>query len=289
MHKLIELLTDGKKSWINEILIIFKPLLSLLAVDNEFFNLKKVEFEKIIENPKSFLTHPFHIWFQNLLKNVIILDGQAVYDTIRDLFLNRFALQSPNCLACPDEHGCCHNTYSIEHIDYKRIIANKLIDPSFISRFRSKYKLKLVKDSNGNKHCAAFDVSTKKCLIHQFKPPTCCKYPLISNVHEWSAERMAWTGNCAHHTEVWVTRVHPAIMNVCRDLWVYAHLLWESEQSLWFRLKKPLDTELKEILSRILALKQCNWIYKNAMLKKILLEDYSESVVITALRLMKKF
>ncbi len=287
MHKLSELAVASNNTWIKEITGIFEPLLQLIALDEEFFRVKQSEFREIVQNEKPFNVHPFHIWFQNLLKNVIILESQTTYDTIRDLFLHRFPLQAPNCLQCPDEHGCCHSTYSIENIDYKRIIANRLIDPLLISRFLSKYKLKLNKDKTGKHYCGAFDVSTKKCIIHQFKPSTCCKYPLISNIQNWSSDLMAWTGNCAHCDTIWATRVHPAIMNICRDLWVKAQLLWESEQNLIYRIKEPIDVEIKEIISRILSIKQCSWPYKMMMMKKILLEDYPEAVIQKAFQMFK--
>ena len=220
---------------------------------------------------------------------MVILDSKAVYDTIREIFLHRIAYKSPNCLQCPEEHGCCHGNYSLELIDYQRIIAQNLIDPSLIARSGRKYKVRLLKDRNGRQHCGALDISTKKCLIHAFKPPTCCKYPLISNIHNWSQELMAWTGTCAHSDKIWATRVHAAIMNSVRDLWVHSNLLWEDEQDLFYRLKiEPVNVELSEIISRMLALKQCNWPYKNEMMTKILLEDYSETSIQTAFRLIKK-
>ena len=289
MRKLVELNADPNISWIKEIQNTFEPLLNLLALDNELFILKQNEFSNILKSEKPFLTHPFHLWFRNLLKEGIILDSVATNDTVRNLFLNRIALQAPDCLQCSDEHGCCHGTYSIEPIDYDRIIANRLIDSTIISRFLRKYKVKLIKDQNRQIHCGAFDISSKKCLIHQYKPPTCCKYPLISDVHKWSSELMAWTGNCAHRTEPWVTRVHPAIMNVLREIWVSAQFLYETEQNVFYRLKTQQKSEIKVIISRILALTQCSKLFKPIMIKKILSEDYSEGSIQEALQMMKKF
>lgn len=289
MHKLFDTFTRIENPRIKELIDIFEPLLNLLALDEEFFTLKQKEFAEIIISPKKFQVHPFHNWFQNLLKNVIIMDSQAVFDAIRDLFLNRIAIQSPNCLECPDEHGCCHSTYKIDLIDYNRVIAHNLVHPSLFSRSRNKHKIKLIKDEKGINHCGAFDKSSRKCLIHQFKPPTCCKYPLISNIRDWSDELMAWTGSCAHNEKVWATRVHPAIMNACRNLWVDAQLLWESEQKLFHRLKEQINIEMKEILSFILAIKQVNWPYKTVIAKKILLETYSESAIQRAFQIIKKF
>ncbi len=275
MRKLIEIVKRADNTLINEVLEIFTPLLNLLALDNELFHFKQTEFEEIIESKKQFLHHPFHLWFKNLLKSVIILDSQAVYDMIRNLFLDRFALRSPNCLMCSDEYGCCHSTYSLEQIDYERIITKNLVDSSFISRFRNKNKLRVLKDGKNRKYCAAFEISSKKCMIHPFKPPTCCKYPLISNIHNWSEELEAWTGTCAHAEELWITRVHPAIMNNCRDLWIYAQLLWDSEQKFFYRLKDPVESEILEIIRHILAMKQCKWLRNPFIIKKLLHENYS--------------
>ncbi len=289
MRKLLELMAENNIPWITAIQKIFEPLLNLLALDNEAFSLKQNEWMSLQRSAKPFLTHPFHIWFRDLLKGGIQLDSLATYDTIRDLFLNGIALQAPNCLQCPDEHGCCHGTYSIEPIDYERMIAKKLVDPSDISRFRNKYKVKLVKDQNRQIHCGAFDISTKNCLIHQFKPPTCCKYPLISNIHNWSSEMMAWTGTCAHTDKIWATRVHPAIMNILREIWVAAQFLWEKEQNIFYRLKTEQNPELKKIISRILALSQSARPYKMIIIKKILAENYPESSIQEALKLMKRY
>jgi len=289
MRKLLELMAENNIPWIKAIQKIFEPLLNLLALDNEAFSLKQNEWVSLQRSAKPFLTHPFHIWFRDLLKGGIQLDSLATYDTIRDLFLNGIALQAPNCLQCPDEHGCCHGTYNIEPIDYERIMAKKFVDPSNISRFRNKYKVKLVKDQNRQIYCGAFDISTKNCLIHQFKPPTCCKYPLISNIHYWSSEMMAWTGTCAHTDKIWATRVHPAIMNILREIWVAAQFLWEKEQNIFYRLKTEQNPELKEIISRILALSQSARPCKMIIIKKILAENYPESSIQEALGLMKRY
>jgi Fe-S-cluster containining protein len=289
MRKLIELMAECNLPWIKEIQQIFEPLLNLLALDNESFSLKQNEFLSLQKSAKSFLRHPFHHWFRNLLKEAVIIDSLATYDTIRDLFLNRIALQAPNCLECPDEHGCCHGTYSIEPIDYDRIIANKLIDPSNLTQFYNKYKAKLVKDQNQQQYCSAFDISTKRCLIHQFKPPTCCKYPLITNIHEWSSEMMAWTGTCAHTDKIWATRVHPAVMNLLRELAVAAQFLWEKEQNIFYRLKNQQNPEIKGIISRILALNHANNSDKSMIIEKILMEDYPESSIQQTFKLMKQY
>jgi len=289
MRKLIDLMAECNLPWIKEIQKIFEPLLNLLAFDNESFSLKQNEFLSLQQSAKSFLTHPFHLWFRNLLKEAIILDSLAAYDAIRDLFLNRIALQAPNCLECPDEHGCCHGTYSIEPVDYDRIIAKKLIDPSNLSQVRNKYKVKLVKDQNRQLYCGAFDISTRKCLIHQFKPPTCCKYPLISNIHEWSGEMMAWTGTCAHTDKIWATRVHPAIMNILREIAVAAQFLWEKEQEIFDKLRNQQNPEIKGIISRILAFRHSIGSDRMIMVKKILLEDYPESSIQQAFELMKHY
>jgi Fe-S-cluster containining protein len=287
MRRLIEFLAiTTHNHWIYEILKIFEPVLTFLGLDEGFFVLKQNEFLEIVNSEKQFLVHPFHIWFHNLLKKVIILNSQAVYDSIRDMFLNHFAIRSPNCLQCPEEHGCCHGNYSIELIDYRRIISMELIDPSIISRFHSKYKIKLIKDENGNRFCGAFDRSSKKCLIHQFKPQTCCKYPLVCDVHNWSYELLAWTGTCAHSDIQWATRVHPAIMNSTRDLWVHSNLLWETEQEISNHLKKPLEDEIKQIILRILAIKQYALPYKAGIIKKILLEDFSEAAIQKAFQIV---
>ena len=290
MRKLVELMADTYLSWIKEIRNIFDPLLNHLVFDNELFNLKQNEFRNIQASEKPFLTHPFHIWFRELLKEGVILDSLATYDNIRDLFLNRIAFQAPDCLQCAAEHGCCHGTYSIEPIDYERIVAHRLIDQAMISRFFSKYKIKLIKDQSRQIHCGAFEISSKKCLIHQYKPPTCCKYPLITDIHKWSAEMMAWTGNCAHSNEIWATRVHPAIMNgSLREIWVNAHFLWEKEQNIFYRLKIQEKSEMKDIIARILALKQRGKLYKPILIKKVLTEDYSEASIQEAFQIMKGF
>ncbi len=289
MRKLAHIFTNVENRYIKEILDLFNPLLKLLALDNEFYLLKKDEFSTLIQKKKPFQYHPFHLWFKRLLKNAVILDSLQVYDCVRYLFLNHFAIASPDCLECPDKYGCCHRTYTIEIIDYERIIAKKLINHTLLSHTRNRTKLRLHKDRNGQKYCSAFDLSTKKCLIHPFKPPTCSKYPLISNIHNWSNDLMAWTGKCAHSKELWVTRVHPAVMNSCRDLMMHAQLLWESERALLNHIATPLDCKMKEILSRTLALKQLKMPYKDLIIKKILLEDYSESTVLRAIQLTKKY
>lgn len=287
MRKLIELNADTNIPWIKEIQNTFEPLLNLLGLDNELFVAKQNGFLNLLECEKAFLTHPFHLWLRDLLKEGIILDSLATYDTIRNLFLNRIALQAPNCLQCSDEHGCCHGTYSIEPIDYDRIIADKSIDPACLSRFFRKYKVKFIKDQNRLIHCGAFDFSTKKCLIQRYKPPTCCKYPLISDVHKWSSELMAWTGKCAHSDELWVTRIHPAIMDVLREIWISAQFLYEMEQNTFYRLKTQQNPEIRAIISRILALKQRSKLFKPIMIKKIISEDFSEGCLQEALQMMK--
>ncbi len=289
MRRLVELLKCAKNSWMKDILEQFKPLLKLLALDEEFYSVKEKEFSQILSNETRFLIHPFHKWLPNLLRNVIILDSQAVYDTMRNLFLQGFALKSPDCLNdCRNNYACCHGNYAINPIDYQRIIANNLLDPSLFSCLRNKYKLKLAIDKNQRKYCCALDVSTKKCLIHQYKPPTCCKYPLISNIQTWSEELTAWTGMCAHSDVVWATRVHPAVLKKCRDLWVDSHLLWESEQNVFYRIKEPISSEIRELLSRILSIKQSSWPYKKTIIKRVLLENYSEPSIQKALTLLKK-
>ena len=109
MRKLVELLKHAKNTWMREILKIFEPLLEFIALDEEFYNLRETEFIRIQSNEKRFLLHPFHKWFSQLLRNVIILDSQGAYDTIRHLFLHRIALKSPDCLTeCRNNYACCH-------------------------------------------------------------------------------------------------------------------------------------------------------------------------------------
>lgn len=290
MRRITELMGNiNSNHWILEILRIFDPLLKFLGLDENLFGSKQDEFLKILDLDKQFLVHPFHMWFHKLLKKVIILDSEAVYDTIRDIFLNHLTTQSPNCLLCPEEHGCCHGNYSVEVIDYKRIITKELIDSSLITRFRSKYKIRLIKDEKGNRYCGAFDISTKKCLVHQFKPQTCCKYPLITDVHNWSYELIAWTGPCAHSNKIWATRVHPAIMNSTRDLWVDSNYLWKAERNISYRINNQITDEINEIILRILAIKRYSWPYKREITKQILLEDYSESSIQKAFQIVKSF
>ncbi|MHA1267220.1 MAG: YkgJ family cysteine cluster protein [Candidatus Helarchaeota archaeon] len=245
-----------------------------------------------MERDNKFPLHPFHRWIPYLLKNVIILNSQAVYDTIRTLFTTRIALQAPNCLFdCSDNYACCHGNYLINAIDYHRILAHDLIPPTYFTKKGNEYRLKLVKEKNKRTHCIALDVKTKRCLIQDFKPPTCCKYPLISNIHHWSAELCAWTGNCAHSTKLWATRVHPAIMNSLRDLWIRAQVLWEKEQEVFMKIKGKLkvdqNPELFELISHILSIRQSNWGYSSKYLKSFLLKSYPRSSIDYAFKLLK--
>ena len=73
MRRLIELTKIAKNSsWINEILEVFEPLLTLIGVDDEFFAVKKNEFSELSRNEKRFLIHPWKISLSISMESLIL-------------------------------------------------------------------------------------------------------------------------------------------------------------------------------------------------------------------------
>ncbi|MFX1451787.1 MAG: hypothetical protein ACFFCM_13140 [Promethearchaeota archaeon] len=268
---------------------IFEPLLAHLVLPDLEYGLQKIQLEKFNDYSNKELTLKqilkFQEFFKNLLLNSITQDALKVHDLIREAFLNKIAIKSPNCLTeCHDFHGCCHGFYSVELMDYNRIIFEKLLPQENFDYKYKKYRLKL-KKLNNETFCSAFDFKTKYCLIHKYKPPTCSKYPLITNVFTWNKEQKQWIGKCAHGGN-WTTYVSPIFLHGFSKLWIKTILLWEREQEFLSKFKSKLNNNKLAIGKIILAIKN-NKIYNRQMVINLLSEDYTKNDILELLNLIR--
>ncbi|MHA1301012.1 MAG: YkgJ family cysteine cluster protein [Candidatus Helarchaeota archaeon] len=268
---------------------IFEPILEQLKIPNYEYDLQKKNLIKY--NRYSYQEIPlkmiyrFHTLFKKLIVNAFIENSLKVHDLIREAFLNRIANESPDCLfECRDIHGCCHGNYSVDLIDYKRIILEDLLPANNFIYKNCRYRIKL-KEVNGENICSAFDMRTKYCLIHKYKPPTCCKYPLISNTFIWNKEKQQWLGNCAHGG-IWATFVSPVILQGLNKLWVKSTILWEREQEFISKFTNKMDSEKIYLGKKLLAINM-NHIQKQNSILNLLSEEFSKEKILQIMNLMK--
>lgn len=268
---------------------IFELILDYLALPDLEFEFQKANLEKFNDYTEKELNLKRILKFQNLFKNILvksfIQDSMTLHDLIREAFLNRIAKKSPDCLTdCRDFHGCCHGNYSVELIDYNRIISERIFPFENFYNKKGKYRLKL-KEINNEQFCIAFDFDTKCCLIHKYKPPTCSKYPLITNVFTWNKEQKLWIGHCAHGGN-WTTYVSSIILQVLSNLWIKTILLWDREQEFLSRYKSKLNVNRINIGKKVLTINS-NKIYNRQSIFNLLSEDFSKNDIISVFSLLK--
>ncbi|MFX0133783.1 MAG: YkgJ family cysteine cluster protein [Candidatus Hodarchaeota archaeon] len=289
MQKIIKLECIPEIRHFIKIFEIFKSILNHLALPDLDFELQKEYLEKFNNYTEQELTLNrilrFQYLFKNLLNKSFIQDSLKVHDLVREAFLNKIAIRSPNCLTeCRDFHGCCHGNYSVELIDYNRIISERLFPLENFSYKNGKYRLKLRRIGN-DPFCSAFDYKTKCCLIHKYKPPTCSKYPLITNVFNWNKEKKQWVGHCAHGG-TWTTYVSPVILQGLSKLWIKTILLWEREQDFLSKFESKLNINKIKIGKKLLTVRS-NKIYNLQSIISLLSEEFSKKEIIQVFNLFK--
>ncbi len=289
MQKVINLKYFIKNHYFIKIFEIFELILNQLVIPDLDFEFQKANLEKFNEFTNQELNLNKILKFQNYLKDLFsksfIHDSIKLYDLIRGAFLNRIAKKSPDCLTeCRDFHGCCHGNYSVELIDYNRIISERIFPFENFYKKNGKYKLKL-KEINDEKFCIAFDFDKKCCLIHKYKPPTCSKYPLITNVFTWNKEQKLWIGHCAHGGN-WTTYVSPIILQGLSKLWIKTILLWEREQEFLSKYESKLNVNGINIGKKILTINS-NKIYNRQSILNLLSDDFSINDIISVFNLLK--
>ncbi|TFF97922.1 MAG: YkgJ family cysteine cluster protein [Promethearchaeota archaeon] len=256
------------------LITVFSDLTSFLKLldGDKYYEKYKNKIRRLLNKSKGFKNHPIHHIFKEIFSNSIIIDSIKVNDVIRETFLYKIPLFSPNCIdECPDTHGCCHSNYIVSELDYIRIIKEDLLDPSCFSKKRNKYKLK-TKRRDGVITCIALDDGSRNCLIHKYKPSTCCKYPIINSIDKWDKKLTSWVGGCAHYPgkKSWGTKVAPIVINSLRTLWIKALLIWEDEYKVLQNNKEfENDEKLKEILSYVLGLRKSLYIMSREKTLKI--------------------
>ncbi|MHA1381138.1 MAG: YkgJ family cysteine cluster protein [Candidatus Helarchaeota archaeon] len=267
---------------------IFEPILMELFLPNIDFEIQKQQLENFNIISEEDLTLKKIISFQSYFKKLLtvsyINNPLKIHDLIRDSFLNRIAFRSPNCIKdCRDIHGCCHGNYSIDLIDYIRIIDEGLLTSDYFTYKNFRYRIKL-KRVNKENVCSAFDMDEKICLIHKYKPPTCCKYPLISNTFIWNNDEKSWIGNCAHGG-IWATHVSPIVLQSLNKLWVKSILLWNKEQDFFKKYNLKLSKNKLNLGKKILTIKSNN-IYRRNTIINLLSDEFSKKDIKEILNLL---
>jgi len=289
MYPIIEIIQHFEGSDFNFLIDIFSNIIPFLKLLDEDYIDFKTKFEATLTVQKKFPYHPLHSLFEDLLLKSVITDAVKVYDGIRDVFLYKISLFSPDCLAsCPDEHGCCHSSYSTNKLDYLRIQAENLLDPSHFIVKKDSYKLK-IKVQNGVKICSALELPSKRCLIHKYKPSTCCKYPLVINTR-WDDELACWVNKCAHSIEAksWGTKVSPLIIEALRTLWVKSYLMWEAEYDIKKNYPDLFENEeLYKILKDILSIRKCLYIINREETLALLEKNYKRADILKVFNIVK--
>ncbi|MHC1592073.1 MAG: YkgJ family cysteine cluster protein [Candidatus Helarchaeales archaeon] len=199
---------------------ILEPVLELLELEEtrcEIFSKRLLLLDR--NSPKKPKFAKF-VRFQGIISEILarakITNDLKLHDATRKVFLTRIPIRSTNCLTeCRSIHGCCHGQYTVELIDYERIISKNLLSRDDFMKFRNKYKLKLV--GKDDAHCIAFNASDKTCKIHEYKPVTCTKYPIMPCVFK-ATPHLTWSGKCAHGG-TWETQISPILLKSLDDLW----------------------------------------------------------------------
>ena len=267
------------------LLDIFSDLIPFLVILDEDVEKEdwKSKLSKSINASFGYKKHPIHSIFKDILLKSIIIDSIKLNDAIREAFLYKITLFSPNCIdECPDEHGCCHSSYSINKLDYNRIIEENLIDPNSFIIKNEKIKLR-TKRVGKIITCIALDLQTRGCLIHKYKPSTCTKYPIINSVNRWDPKMNCWVGKCAHFPgkKSWGTKVSPIIVEALRTLWIKAQLIWESKQNIIKNFETlSANHKMNKILNYILALRKSRYIVGKDKTFRILKKKFAEEDVL---------
>lgn len=292
MKSVSELLNILKNTNFDFLLEIFSDIIKHLKIMKYDYTIEDWHNKilKDLNNQFEFKNHPIHSIFKNILLKSIIANGVEVNDSIRRCFLNKIPLFSPDCLSeCPDEHGCCHSSYTVHKLDYLRIIEEGLLNKSHFKINNNKIKLKTKRHDNVIT-CIALD-TTRRCRINKYKPETCCKYPIINSVNKWDKNLECWVGNCAHYPEEksWGTKISPIIIEALRILWIKSQLIWEEEYTI---IKKNQifnnNQFLRKILRYIIGLRKCRYIVGKNRILEILKEKFDESQILEVYDIIKK-
>ncbi|MHA1229271.1 MAG: YkgJ family cysteine cluster protein [Candidatus Helarchaeota archaeon] len=307
----LEILKPLKESKFEYLYTIFFDIIKHFKILKQDLNEFKWDYKlsKYININRPLNKHPIHSLFKEILLNSIIVNSIEVNDGIRNIFLNKIAHFSPNCLKeCPEKFGCCHSSYTINKIDYLRILNEKLLEPSAFIVKNGKFKLK-TKIIDKCTTCIALKNNSRLCMVHKYKPSTCTKYPIINSVNKWDRILNCWTGSCVHYPDnkAWGTKVSPIIVQSMRDLWIRAQLICEnkyeiinsnkiinSNQIIYPNKIMQLDTgnildnndrfnnfkmsnpESEKILEHILGIRKCKYIVNKEKTIKLLKNLFKE-------------
>ncbi|MHA1311227.1 MAG: YkgJ family cysteine cluster protein [Candidatus Helarchaeota archaeon] len=281
MIPLIEILSPLKGSQFEFLLDTFSEIikyLKVLEVDLKRENWDE-KIRKVCNNNSNLMNHPIYSIFSDILSKSIIINSVKIHDSIREAFLYKIALFSPNCLEdCPDPHGCCHSSYTVSKLDYYRILNEKLLSPSQFIKTNRKIILK-TKIYQNEVTCAALKDGTRECLIHKYKPSTCAKYPIINAVNKWDKNLKCWVGRCAHFPgeKSWGTKISPKILDALRTLWVKSQIIWEVNYDLLNNNDQiNKNHKLLTILDHIQGIRKCQYIMDKEKIIANLLDEFDK-------------
>ncbi|MBD3229433.1 MAG: hypothetical protein GF329_14710 [Candidatus Lokiarchaeota archaeon] len=287
---LLNILENTKFDFLLEIFLDIIKHLKILNYDYRIENWYN-RIGAALDDKSGFKNHPMHLIFKSILLKSIITNSITVNDLIRKSFLYKIPLFSPSCLEqCPDEHGCCHSSYSIHKLDYLRIIEENLLDRSHFEVKNNKIKLK-TKRVNKVITCIALDSESRTCMIHKYKPSTCCKYPVINSVNKYDKNLKCWVGKCAHYPKdkSWGTKVSPIVLEALRILWIKSQLIWEEEYKIINQNQIfNHDESLRRILRYIVGFRKSRYIVGKDKILKYLRIDFDEDQILKVYKIIQR-
>lgn len=290
VQTITRLFNDIKTPEYRTVIEVLNPISSYLAIPKDILSKMLLTLSSLDQNSASPPSRTQMIHFQKVLAEFllkfIILDAIGLYDGIRDIFLNHIPFNACDCLnECRSAYGCCHGLYTVEKIDYERIISDDLLTITDFSPLKQKFKLKSRNEKE--KFCVGFDQKTKSCKIHAYKPMTCTKYPLMPSVHE-QHENLTWKGACAHG-DIWTTKISPFVTEKLGKLWMKANLLYLYQLNAGIRFeKKSIPKNCKRLIFEIIRIRRSTNIIDPDGLFLYLSHEFSKEQIQEALSLMRE-